>query len=116
VENNVNIKKVTILLRVLLNEVIDYNRGSFFGVRSMDPEVLKLWKDYNHFRSLLIDEGYIAESEFGELPYPKPYFADDNSLFQEGTMIYKPEHFAPLRLTIERMLNSLSYPRQKESA
>jgi hypothetical protein len=46
--DNNNIKTLTIRLKVLLNEVVDYHRGSFFGVRAMDPEVLQLWLDYNN--------------------------------------------------------------------
>ncbi|MBN2172956.1 MAG: hypothetical protein JW731_02410 [Bacteroidales bacterium] len=115
-EENVNIKKLAILLRVLLNDVQDFHRGSFFGVRSMDPEVLKLWEDYNFIRSLLVDDDHISEEDFPELPYPQPLFADAKSLYKEGTMIYRPEHFAPLRMNVERLLNALSFPSQKESA
>jgi len=115
-KEKLNIKKTTIRLRLLLNDIIDFNRGSFFGVRAMDPEVIKLWEDYNLFRSRLVEEGYLIESDFTKLSFPEPYVADQDSFYKEGTMVYKPEHFAPLRLSVEKVLDALNYPRKKESA
>lgn len=115
-EANPIIKKKSIQLRVLLNDVIDYNWGSFFGVQSMDPDVLRLWLEYNKIRSVLIEYGQISESHFPELEYPEPYLADTDSFFSEGTMIYKPEHFTPLRMTIEDLLKEVNITRHKESA
>jgi len=111
-----NIKELTVQLRVLLNDVIDYNWGSFFGVRAMDPDVLRLWKEYNQIRSEFILNKKISPLDFPEMAYPNPDIADSECFFKGGTMIYKPEHFATLRLTIEKMLTALSSNERKESA
>ncbi|MEZ5197356.1 MAG: hypothetical protein R2764_13445 [Bacteroidales bacterium] len=42
--------------------------------------------------------------------------ADNDSFFSEGTLIYKPEHFTPLRMTIEDLLKEVNIARHKESA
>ena len=46
-----------------------------------------------------------------------PYLADEESFYKEGTMIYKPEHFAPLRLAVEKLMKiAIPLSWSKESA
>ncbi|MCF8367804.1 MAG: hypothetical protein K9G76_02090 [Bacteroidales bacterium] len=116
INSNLNIKKLSIRLKVLLNEVVDFNRGSYFGVRAMDAEVLHLWEEYNNIWELVVTECPSLKEEFPELSYPDPYIANGDSFYKEGTMIYKPEHFAPLRLSIQQMLKAFNQYVQKESA
>lgn len=107
---------MTVQLKVLLNDVIDYNWGSFFGVRAMDPDVLRLWKEYNDVRSELIMDKKISPLDFPELTYPNPDIAESDSFFKEGTMIYKPEHFSTLRLSIEKIIDMINAPGRRETA
>jgi len=107
---------MTVQLKVLLNDVIDYNWGSFFGVRAMDPDVLRLWKEYNELRSELITNKKLSPLDFPELTYPNPDIAESDSFFKEGTMIYKPEHFSSLRLSIEKVIEMISSSERKETA
>ncbi|MEZ5083684.1 MAG: hypothetical protein R2750_09565 [Bacteroidales bacterium] len=115
-DSTLNIKKLTIRLRILLNDVIDYNWGSYFGVRSMDPDVLHLWEEYNNIWAEVISEYPQLKIELPELSYPEPYLADGQGFFSEGTMIYKPEHFSSLRLEVEKMLKTFTHYVKKESA
>ena len=109
-------KKLYIDLRILLNEVIDFNKGAFFGIRALDPEVLNLWDQYNTIRNELINSYPLFFREFPVLQYPEPYLATSDSFYYEGTLIYKPEHFAPLRMTLEKMLDTIQMVGKKESA
>ena len=110
-------KKASIKLRILGNEVSDYFRGSYFGVPAMDQDVLRLWKDFNDLLLELQLEDPDRYSDFQEVPYPAPYLADEESFYREGTMIYKPEHFAPLRLAIENLLKfTIPLAWERESA
>jgi len=112
----VETRKIYIRLRLLLNDVIDYNKGAFFGIRALDPEVLNLWEGYNLIRKELANAYPLMFREFPELTAPEPYLATSESFYYEGTLIYKPEHFATLRLEIEKMLEALSMIGKKESA
>jgi len=103
-----NIKKLTIRLRILSSEVQEYYRGSYFGVRAMDKDVLHLWLEYNHLLSEFDTIYPHLFSQQKELPYPDPYLATGESFYQEGTMIYKPEHFAELRLSVSKMMEIIS--------
>lgn len=116
INSNLNIKKLTIRLKVLFNDVVDFNRGSYFGVRAMDPDVLHLWEEFNNIWELVIADCPSLKKDIPEMSYPDPYIANGDSFYHEGTMIYKPEHFAPLRLSIEKMLKTISQYVQKESA
>ena len=109
-------KKLNLQLRVLLNEVIDYNWGSYFGVQAMDPNVLRLWTEYNEIRNKLVSTKEFSSDEFPELSYPQPNVASDDSFFKEGTMIYQTEHFSALRQSIEKVLEALRLSILKESA
>jgi len=106
-ETDPNIKKLTIRLRILYNDVLDYNQGSFFGVQAMDTEVLHLWVEYSSLLSEFDTAFPLIFKNFKDLPYPDPYIAGTDSFYKEGTMIYKPEHFASLRLAIEKMLETV---------
>ena len=102
-----NPKKLSIRLRLLSNDISDYFRGACFGVPAMDTDVLRLWTEYN---SLLADLKSFEPnlfSEFSEISYPAPYIADEESFYKEGTMIFKPEHFAPLRLATEQLYQTI---------
>jgi hypothetical protein len=103
-KTNDNIKKLTTRLRILNTEIQEYYRGSFFGVRAMDPEVLHLWLEYNNLVSEFDTIYPTLFSKQKELPYPDPYLATEESFYQEGTMIYKPEHFAPIRRAAAEMM------------
>ena len=109
-------KKLFIRLRILLNDVIDFNKGAFFGIRAVDPDVIKLWEEYNEIREMLVQYYPLMFREFPTLQCPEPYLATANSFYYEGTMIYKPEHFATLRLQLEKMLDTLALVGKKESA
>ncbi|MCB0805477.1 MAG: hypothetical protein KDC05_06725 [Bacteroidales bacterium] len=109
-------KKLFIRLRILLNDVIDFNKGAFFGIRALDPEVIRLWEEYNEIRNLLAQSYPLMFREFPQLECPDPYLATSNSFYYEGTMIYKPEHFATLRLELEKMLETLAMVGKRESA
>ena len=109
-------KKLKLQLQILLNEVIDYNWGSYFGVQSMDPNVLRLWTEYNEIRNKLVSNKEFSSIEFPELSYPQPNIADSDSFFKEGTMLYQTEHFSALRLSIEKVLEALKLSILKESA
>lgn len=110
------IKTLNIRLRMLLNDVIDYNRGSFFGVRAMDPEVLHLWLEYNNLLSELDTVFPEMFRDFYDLSYPDPYVASEDSFYKEGTMIYKPEHFSPLRMKVAKMIDILNNSISAQSA
>jgi len=99
-----NLKKTTLKLRLLSNDINDYFRGSYFGVPALDPDVLRLWKEYNEMLAELKEFDSEVFADFFEIPFPAPILADDESFYKEGTLIYKPEHFAPLRLSAERLL------------
>lgn len=103
-----NLKKLSIRLRILNNEISDYFKGSYFGVPALDPEVLRLWTDYNSLMEELKSFDSDLFSEFHEIKYPAPYLADEESFYKEGTMIFKPEHFAPLRMASEKILSTLT--------
>ena len=112
-----NPKKLSVRLRLLSHDISDYFRGSYFGVPAMDPDVLRLWTEYYAVLSELQSLYPNVFSEYPEIPYPAPYLADEESFYKEGTMIYKPEHFAPLRLAIEKLLNAtIALIWNKESA
>lgn len=103
-----DIKKLTTRLRILNNEILEYYRGSFFGVRAMDPDVLHLWLEYNN---LLSEFDTVYPSLFRdakEQPYPDPYLASEDSFYKEGTMIYMPEHFSPLKRAAIEMMEIIS--------
>lgn len=91
----------------MTNDIRDYFKGSYFGVPALDPEVLRLWTEYNS----LLDELQALDpdlfSEYQEIKYPAPYLADEESFYKEGTMIFKPEHFAPLRVASEKLLHTV---------
>ena len=91
-----------------MNDISDYFRGSFFGVPSMDPEVLRLWAEYNSILSALQSACPELVEGCSTISYPAPYLADEESFYKEGTMIYKPEHFAPLRLAAENLIHSIT--------
>ena len=110
------IKHLTISLRVLLNDVIDFNHGSIFGIQAMHPDILQLWEDYNSIRLSILSENLVSPLRFPELYYPEPDIANGDSFYKEGTMIYKPEHFIQLRHSIEDMLAAIRLSDQKESA
>lgn len=97
-------KKLSIRLRLLSHDISDYFRGSYFGVQAMDPEVLRLWTEYNSILSELRELDPHLFSDVEEVAYPAPYLADENSFYKEGTMIFKPEHFEPLRHATEDLL------------
>lgn len=107
-EFNVNPKKLSIRLRLLSNDISDYFRGACFGVPAMDPDVLRLWTEYNKLLSEL--QLYYPDLflDFHEISYPAPYLADEESFYKEGTMIFKPEHFAPLRLATEKLCHDIA--------
>jgi len=109
-------KKLNIRLRVLYGDVLDYCRGSFFGVRAMDDEVLKLWFEYNNLLSEYDTVYPDLFNDFFDMPYPDPYLAKEDSFYKEGTMIYKPEHFVPLRNEIGRMIEKLKGLKDKKTA
>lgn len=112
-----NPKKVSLRLRLLSNDISEYFRGSYFGVPAMDPEVLRLWTEYNSILEELQSYEPALFRDFVEIPYPAPYLADDESFYKEGTMIYKPEHFAPLRVAADKLMKSaLPLAWDKESA
>ncbi len=99
-----NIKTLIIRLRILISEIQEFHRGSFLGVRAMDPEVLHLWLEYNNLLSEFDTVYPTLFSKHKEMPYPDPYLATDDSFYKEGTMIYKPEQFAPLRRAAIEMM------------
>ena len=112
-----NPKKITLRLRLLLGEVSEYFRGAYFGVPAMDPDVLKLWSEYNQIVQELHTYDPELFSELMEIPYPAPALAGSESFHREGTMVYTPEHFAPLRLATEQLLKlSIPLTWNKESA
>lgn len=111
-----NIKKLTTRLRILSNEILEYYRGSFFGVRAMDPEVLHLWLEYNNLLSEFHTIYPSLFSDAKELPYPDPYLATDDSFYKEGTMIYMPEHFSPIKLAVANMMTIISTASDRLSA
>jgi hypothetical protein len=83
----------------------------------MDPEVLRLWAEYNSILAELNAYDPNIFSDFQEIPYPAPYLADEESFFKEGTMIYKPEHFTFLKQAIDRLLKiTIPLTWNKESA
>jgi hypothetical protein len=53
---------------------------------------------------------------FTDLPYPDPYLAAEDSFYKEGTMIYKPEHFSPLRNQIVKILELLATEAARKTA
>jgi hypothetical protein len=112
-----NPKKLALRLRLLLGEVSDYFRGAYFGVPAMDPDVLKLWSEYNQIVKELQDFDPELFSDLAETPYPAPALAGNDSFYKEGTMVYTPEHFAPLRIAIEQLLKlTIPLTWNKESA
>ena len=112
-----NPKKTSLRLRLLANDISDYFRGSYFGVPAMDPEVLKLWTEYNNLVEELQGFDHDLFSDFPIIPYPAPYLADSESFYKEGTMVYKPEHFAPLRIAVEKLMKvAIPLTWSKESA
>lgn len=112
-----NPKKVSLRLRLLLNDISEYFRGSYFGVPAMDLDVLRLWTEYNAIVYELQEYDPALFDDCKEMPYPAPYLADEESFYKEGTMIYKPEHFSSLRIATESLLKSaLPLTWDKESA
>jgi hypothetical protein len=103
----VNLKKASITLRIQNNEVSDYYKGSLFGVPALDPDVLRLWTEYNALLEKLKEFDEELFTEFYEIKYPAPYVADEDSFYKEGTMIYKPEHFVPLKQAVENLLDAI---------
>jgi hypothetical protein len=102
-----NPKKISISLRLLANDINDYFRGSGFGVPAMDPDVLRLWTDYNNFLDELRNYDDSLTDGLHEIPYPAPYLAEEDSFYKEGTMIYKPEHFVPLKQAVQKLLDAI---------
>lgn len=112
-----NPKKLTLRLRLLLGDVSDYFSGSYFGVPAMDPDVLRLWSEYNKIVQELHDFDPEHFSDLSEIPYPAPALAGSESVHTEGTMVYTPEHFGPLRLAAEQLLKlTIPLTWKKESA
>jgi hypothetical protein len=112
-----NLKKTSVRLRLLSSDISDYFRGSYFGVPAMDTDVLRLWTEYNAILGELKEYDPQVFSDYEEIPYPAPYLADADCFYKEGTMIYKPEHFAPLRTAVEALLKvAVPLTWSKESA
>ena len=112
-----NPKKISLRLRLLSNDISEYFRGSYFGVPAMDPDVLRLWTEYNSILSELQAFDPVLFNGYDEILYPAPYLADEDSFYKEGTMIYKTEHFSSIRIATESLLKSaLPLTWDKESA
>ena len=82
----------------------------------MEPEVLHLWFEFNSILPELDTTYPSMFKNFHDLPYPVPHIANADSFYKEGTMIYKPEHFAPLRLAIEKILEMVNKIKIEESS
>ncbi len=111
-----NYKKLRIRLQLLYNDILEYSRGSFFGVKAMDPDVLNLWFEYNNLLSEFDSIFSGLFNDFHDISYPDPYLATEDSFYREGTMIYKPEHFSQLRNEVAKMIDKLNELNEKKSA
>ena len=100
--------------KLLLNDIIDINKAAFLEVRADNEEVTGLWREYNRLRSMLIQSHPVLFNTLPEQSIPEPYMVTDDSFHDIGTLIFKPEHFAPLRLEVEKILQTLKSLSKKE--
>lgn len=108
------LKRLIINTKLLLNDIIDINKASFLEVRADNEEVTNLWREYNRLRSILIQSHPVLFNTLPEQSIPEPKMVTEDSFHDIGTLIFKPEHFAPLRLEVEKILATLKSLSKKE--
>lgn len=108
------LKRLIINTKLLLNDIIDINKAAFLEVRADNEEVTSLWREYNRLRSILIQSHPLLFNTLPEQSIPEPYMVTDDSFHDIGSLVFKPEHFAPLRLEVEKILQTLKSLSKKE--
>jgi len=101
------VKRLIINTKLLLNDIIDINKASFLEIRADNEEVTNLWREYNRLRSILIQSHPVLFNTLPEHSIPEAYLVKEDSFHDIGTLVFKPEHFAELRLEVEKILKSL---------
>ena len=108
------LKKLIIHSKLLLDDIVDINVASFHEIRADIEEVTCLWKEYNRLRSILIQSYPLLFNTLPEHGVPEPYMANDESFYFVGTLVFKPEHFSDLRIEVEKILKHLKTLQRKE--
>ena len=108
------LKRLIINTKLLLNDIVDINKASFLEIRADTEEVTNLWREYDRLRSILIQSHPVLFNTLPEQSIPEPYMVTEESFHDIGTLIFKPEHFAPLRLEVEKILRTLKSLSKKE--
>lgn len=108
------LKRLIVHTRLLLNDIIDINKAAFLEIRADNEEVTNLWREYSRLRNILIQSHPVLFNTLPEQSVPEPYMVMGDSYHDIGTLIFKPEHFAPLRLEVEKILNTLKSLSKKE--
>jgi hypothetical protein len=83
-------------------------------IRADSEDVTNLWKDYNRLRNILIQSYPVLFDALPEHTVPEACIARDDSIHFVGTLVFKPEHFSPLRQEVERILNTLKSLNKKQ--
>jgi hypothetical protein len=110
----VELKRLIINTKLLLNDIIDINKASFMEIRADNEEVTNLWREYGRLRNILIQSHPVLFNTLPEQTVPEPNMVMEDSHHDIGTLVFKPEHFAPLRLEVEKILNTLKSLSKKE--
>ncbi|RLD65282.1 MAG: hypothetical protein DRI95_09075 [Bacteroidetes bacterium] len=108
------VKRLIIHTKLLLNDIIDINKASFFEIRADNEEVTNLWREYGRLRNILIQSHPVLFNTLPEQFVPEPYMVTEERFHDIGTLVFKPEHFASLRLEVERILEALKSLSKKE--
>ena len=101
------LKRLIINTKLLLDDIVDINKAAFMDIRADSEEVTNLWKEYGRLRNILIQSYPVLFNTLPEHSVPEACIARDDSIHFVGTLIFKPEHFSPLRQEVERILNTL---------
>lgn len=108
------LKRLIIHTKLLLNDIIDINKASFLEIRADSEDVTNLWREYDRLRSILIQSHPVLFNTLPEQSIPEPYMVTEESFHNVGTLVFKPEHFASLRLEVEKVLKTLKSLSKKE--
>ena len=108
------LKRLIINTKLLLNDIIDLNKAAFFEIRADNEEVTNLWREYGRLRNILIQSHPVLFNTLPEQFVPEPYMVTEERFHDIGTLVFKPEHFAPLRLEVEKVLDVLKSLSKKE--
>ena len=108
------LKRLIINTKLLLNDIIDINKAAFMEIRADTEDVTNLWREYDRLRSILIQSHPVLFNTLPEQSIPEAYLVTEDSFHTIGTLVFKPEHFSELRLEVEKILKTLKGLSKKE--